>query len=1148
VYLSTGKYSALSAVWLGLAWSSPGNAASPCSVPGFALTYSGDVKVAGHDHVQVISAVSRFADVVATAVASGIDVHIELLGDDGIAQQMADSPIRRWGPQRINIKVGDRADLTFDIVGKEHPGAHGTVHWDIFSLSALQNAQVCIDGYRLMSEGDGHYAKAELVATGAKGAAGDARDEYAAAAKSYQDAATAVAQAGPSLLLAQAYLSEAATLYQGLQHWSEAKQVALHAVDAFMAVNDHYGVARARAMQAAAEMEIALGIRPNNPGSASDRVNLLTSARGTFAEIAQIHRQRREPFDEALAVNNIGLTYYYAGGYQRAIATYTRAERIYAKLGEKPRDAQVRQNIALVEYELGRFSAAKRDYARILSLVSQKDTPKLYAEILNNRALAEYVSGDLDAALQHYSTALTILTSIQATREQARSLQGIGAIYYTVGDLDQAMEYFRSSLVLRSEALDPRGRGASLRSLANVLSDLHRPLESLPLREEALALATGSPARIRIETQIASDLRAVGNREGARTVVERALTEAQDDRHERALALIEQASLEYEEQSYLQARVDASTAVYILEKSETPAEEFAALLLSARIAHGGQKDESAGILINRALNLAEEIRTETANPELRAGLWQPIRPAFDFKIDLLAASRASNHASDLGHSDPIALEALTAAEGSRARSLSDYQGMRKAANSASETVAGRLRAAYREIADRRVELEARLDRSPDNDPRVGAIRSDIAALRRKIDTLSGSATTHGAPGNGAKRAAQPSIQAAIETIPPHVTVIEYWLGKENAWAWVITKGNVRMISLGRSELVEHTARDLHASLSRLTTVQADKRERLAADLYTLVIAPLPADALRSPILIVVPDGALHYIPFAVLASRTGPQLRYLIDDHVVATAPSLAALTRAVNVSAKSHTSQILVVSDPVYSNRDERAPFGDPLAKAKVADQKQSLRLRSPSGDGHFERLPGTAREAQAISALFSSAEMDNLSGFEASREAFLGRDLSRYRIIHIAAHAVSDVEAPRLSTVFLSGIDRTGQRISSEVFSGEFLLKKLNAEVVVLSACDTALGREVAGEGLLGLRYAALAAGASSVVASLWQVPDRPAADMMTAFYTHFIRDRELPADALADAMREARRRFEDPALWGAFDISIARRDALNQYEPKH
>jgi CHAT domain-containing protein len=127
------------------------------------------------------------------------------------------------------------------------------------------------------------------------------------------------------------------------------------------------------------------------------------------------------------------------------------------------------------------------------------------------------------------------------------------------------------------------------------------------------------------------------------------------------------------------------------------------------------------------------------------------------------------------------------------------------------------------------------------------------------------------------------------------------------------------------------------------------------------------------------------------------------------------------------------------------------------------------------------------------------------------------------------------------MSTRDPRGAAIPGEVFAGELLLKSLNAQLLVLSACDTALGREAAGEGLLGLRYAAHAAGAASVIASLWQVPDRSAADLMTAFYNHYIHLHERPAEALSAAMREQLRVTDDPSLWAAFEISGIGADAL-------
>jgi CHAT domain-containing protein/tetratricopeptide (TPR) repeat protein len=1131
LYLAIGKRFSLSAVWFALIWANLSHAASVCDLTSASLVFSTQVSVAGHDRVRVNATAPNFSEIVATASPIGIDVHLELVGENGNSPLIADTPVRRWGPQRIITHVSDHTGVVFEIVGKEHAGAHGSVRLEIFRLSDL-GERACTSGYRLMSAGDNHYAKAELISSGTKEISGDAREEYTAAAKAYQDAAAALGSAGPGVTLAAAYLSEAATLYQGLQHWTEAKQAALQAANTYEVASDEYGVARARAMEAAAEVEIALSARSDSPQGSRDRGYILNNARQTFSEVASLHRRRHEPSDEALAVNNIGLSFYYEGDYQAAIGAYSQAEPIYARLGEKPRDAQVRQNMALVEYELGRFSDAKRDYVEALKLIDQNDNPKLYAEILNNRALAEYVFGDLDAALQHYGSALKILTDIQVTREQARSLHGIGAVYYAVGDREQAIDYFKRSLSLRSEALDPRGRGASLRSLAAVLSDLNRPSESLALRGQALALAAAPSARLRIETQIAADLQRLGRHEEARIAADRALNEAGDNTFGKAIALTRRASVEYEQQSFSQAEADITVAVNTLEKTETPTEDFDALLLAAEILQRQHDEKSARAFIDRALRVAEEIRTEATNPELRAGLWQSVRPAFDLKINLQVASGGNQTTGDR-----IALSTLSTAERFRARSLKDYRQQTGRADS------GRVNALYREIADRRAQLEARLDRSPESDARVGAIRRDITGLRRQIDTLSTSTAEHAGSSTLTTQVVTDSIRAEIETIPADVTVIEYWLGEEDAWAWVITRGKVRMINLGRSKRLETAARDLYASLGAFATVRVEERQRLAANLFALVIDPLPADALYSTNLVIIPDGALHYIPFAVLKKAGNAEGAYLIESHFVASAPSLAALAAPEDHRAKLRTDQVLVVSDPVYSTTDERVSFSSlpVVAKAIAAESATSFSMRSGAVDGHFERLPGTAREAQAISALFAPAEIDSLSGLDASREAFLGRDLSRYRIIHVAAHAISDVEAPRLSTLVLSTLDKNGGTITGNVFSGELLLRKVSAEVFVLSACDTAVGREVAGEGLLGLRYTALAAGAKTVVASMWQLPDRPASELMTAFYTHLIRYHETPSSALAEAMREVRKTFQDPALWGSFDIAITGRNSL-------
>lgn len=374
-------------------------------------------------------------------------------------------------------------------------------------------------------------------------------------------------------------------------------------------------------------------------------------------------------------------------------------------------------------------------------------------------------------------------------------------------------------------------------------------------------------------------------------------------------------------------------------------------------------------------------------------------------------------------------------------------------------------------------------------------------------------------------------------IPPDSAVIEYWLGETKARAWVINRHQVTMAALGASGSIERTARKLHAALRDYSSSR-DARTRLVGELSGQVVGDLPADALRGRSLVIIPDGALYYVPFALLEAPSPRGSQPLIDGHVIVTAPSLtAALWQR---SRPASVRRVLIVSDPVYSEADPR------LARGAIPPMNLTGVALHPAQET-FARLPGTTLEAAGVAKEFDSGEVDRLSGLDASRAAFLARDLSPYRVIHIAAHAVTEGQAPLLSALILSTRDSHGAPVPGQVFAGELTARELNAELVVLSACDTALGAEVTGEGLLGLRYAVHAAGASSVVASLWPVADRTTTELMMAFYAHYVRDHEPPAEALAVAMRDVRTRFADPALWAAFEISAAGAPAMFTTEPK-
>jgi len=181
---------------------------------------------------------------------------------------------------------------------------------------------------------------------------------------------------------------------------------------------------------------------------------------------------------------------------------------------------------------------------------------------------------------------------------------------------------------------------------------------------------------------------------------------------------------------------------------------------------------------------------------------------------------------------------------------------------------------------------------------------------------------------------------------------------------------------------------------------------------------------------------------------------------------------------------------------------------------------------------------EAAAIARRFPRDHVEWLEGLDATRDAFLQRDLARYRYIHIASHGEMDAEIPQLSALILGKFGRAGPVAEQKVWVEDLLSRTFDANVVVLSACDTSLGPEFAGEGPLGLRYAVLARGAHSVISSLWPVADEITADLMTEMYGELIVGATQADKALGMAMRKllVQRPQLDPALWAPYVAHLA------------
>jgi CHAT domain-containing protein len=252
----------------------------------------------------------------------------------------------------------------------------------------------------------------------------------------------------------------------------------------------------------------------------------------------------------------------------------------------------------------------------------------------------------------------------------------------------------------------------------------------------------------------------------------------------------------------------------------------------------------------------------------------------------------------------------------------------------------------------------------------------------------------------------------------------------------------------------------------------------------------------------------------------------------------------------------IAVLADPVFDKDDPRVGTHRAVIDATKADVSQSegdfylsRAMEVIDGGASIPRLPATAHEARAVRNLVPAGEALIATDFDASRARALSEELTRYRIVHFATHAILNDEHPELSGIVLSLVDERGDPRSGFLRLHDIYNLNLPADLVVLSACRTGLGRNVPGEGLVGLTRGFMYAGAKSVVASLWKVDDKATSELMGHFYRALLKEGKTPASALRAAKREMlkHQEYRAPYFWAAFILQGEYRERFVSAEGK-
>jgi CHAT domain-containing protein len=309
----------------------------------------------------------------------------------------------------------------------------------------------------------------------------------------------------------------------------------------------------------------------------------------------------------------------------------------------------------------------------------------------------------------------------------------------------------------------------------------------------------------------------------------------------------------------------------------------------------------------------------------------------------------------------------------------------------------------------------------------------------------------------------------------------------------------------------------------------------------MVLGPI-ASHLGEKRLVIVADGTLQMLPFAVLPAPQSPSL--LLERHEIVNSPSASVLVlqRRELAGRKPAPDGVAVIADPVFDELDARvAAKGRRLTAKNTAPSPNAFKDGQPQtralieiGEGNravVRRLSFSLDEARAIFKLVTPNQTLKALDFEASRATLLNPQLSRYRVIHLATHGIMNLRHPELSGIILSMVDAKGRPVTGYVGLNDIYNLNLPADLVVLSACETGIGKQIKGEGLIALTRGFMHAGGERLVASLWRVNDRATADLMAEFYKEMFVNKRSAAAALRAAQLELHRRNLKPHLWAGF-----------------
>ncbi|WP_246275698.1 CHAT domain-containing tetratricopeptide repeat protein [Brasilonema bromeliae] len=907
----------------------------------------------------------------------------------------------------------------------------------------------------------------------------------------------------------------------------------------------------------------------------------------------------QDRLSQASILVNFASTYRSLGEYQKALDYLQQARSLSKKVGARQREiSALRQISSLYQVFIGEYGKALDALEEALTVARAINNRVEEAEILNNQADIYASQGEYQKALDTFNQALTIQRQLKIRGGQADTLSNMAKLYRSLGDYQQSINTSQQALDLYRQLGDRKNEVFSLSSIGDAYHQMKDYPQAIEYYNKALSLSQQIGGLVQ-PSLLFGDLgrtylslkeydKALNNASKSLSMVRQ-----QKDKHLESAGLALQGKIYREKGDYQQALLLFEQSKSLIQQLGNKYTEAGALRQMGKTYNSlkqyqtaidnhnqelairktlGNKAEEAATLYQIAVNerdrgnlqaaltyikqtteIIEGIRTKVTSQDLRSSYFATVQDYYQFYIDLLMRL----HKKD--PSKGYDAEALHISERSRARSLIEllteaHANIRKGADPKLLAEERRLQFLLEARQKRLASLfESKIKVS---EQQIATLNTEIANLLNQYRELETKIRTNTKYANlkYPNPLTLPQIQQQLDK---DTLLLQYSLGEERSYLWAVTPNSVQSYELAGRKEIEQKVEDLRKLLSDsgMNKVSPEQTAKAADQLSQLILAPVAKD-LGQKRLLIVADGALQYIPFTVLtvpqSSVSAQNYQPLLLNHEIVSLPSATTIDilRQELKGRQKAPKTLAILADPVFSNTDKRVtgvvknpalnkndqPTTQTSQTAIELDKSALMRATRDIKIGNFLRIEGTRKQAEEIMKLVSQPQRLHAFDFDANYTWATNPQLSQYRYLLFATHGILNEINPELSGIVLSQVDKNGnQQQKSFLQLPDLFNLDYPAELLVLSACETGLGKEVKGEGLLGLTRGLMYAGAARVVVSLWKVDYEATSKLMSEFYKEILQQGKTPAAAMRAAQLEMwqQEEWRNPYSWAAFTL---------------